>query len=100
MCIRDRFYACYAAMAIAAARGALSLGEMTLGMVSFRQGQQSFQSMLGAFGGMYEDNLYMSSLFSYLGHQDEPKAAAGSPALARDLNGHRPPPAERGIEFR
>ena len=38
------FYACYAAMAVAAARGGLSLGEMTLAMVSFRQGQQAFQS--------------------------------------------------------
>ncbi len=60
------FYACYAKMALAAVTGALSLGDMTLGMVAFRQGQQAFQALLGAFGGMVEDNLYMSNLFEYL----------------------------------
>lgn len=69
------FYACYALMALAAVAGRLSLGDMTLGMVAFRQGQQSFQSLLGAFGGMYEDNLYMSNLFEYLG--------VGEPSFAR-----------------
>ncbi|HKQ71190.1 MAG TPA: ABC transporter ATP-binding protein, partial [Polyangiaceae bacterium] len=67
------FYACYASMAIAAARGALSIGEMTLGMVAFRQGQQAFQSLLGAFGGMYDDNLYMSNLFSFLSFDAAPR---------------------------
>jgi ATP-binding cassette subfamily B protein len=60
------FYGCYAWMALAAARGELSLGEMTLYMVAFRQGQQAFQSMLASLGGMYEDNLYMSNLFAFL----------------------------------
>jgi ABC-type multidrug transport system fused ATPase/permease subunit len=60
------FYACYAVMAIAAATGKLSLGNMTLYVVAFRQGQQAFQSILSAIGGMYEDNLYMSNLFKYL----------------------------------
>jgi ATP-binding cassette subfamily B protein len=65
------FYGCYALMAIAAVRGSLSLGDMTLGMVAFRQGQQSFQSLLGAFGGMYEDNLYMSNLFEFLSSKND-----------------------------
>src|SRR5260221_8481511 len=92
------FYACYAAMAVAAARGALSLGEMTLAMVSFRQGQQSFQSLLGAFGGMYEDNLYMSNLFSYLAFDNAAKSN-GSVA-ASQVNGHGAAAAEtRGIQF-
>jgi ATP-binding cassette subfamily B protein len=60
------FYGFYALMALGAARGAISIGEMTLYMVAFRQGQQSFQSLLSALGGMYEDNLYMSNLFKYL----------------------------------
>jgi len=60
------FYGCYAVMAIQAARGRLSLGDMTLYIVAFRQGQQAFQSILAAIGGMYEDNLYMSNLFKYL----------------------------------
>ncbi len=60
------FYACYAVMAVQAARGVLSLGDMTLYIIAFRQGQQAFQSILAAVGGMYEDNLYMSNLFKYL----------------------------------
>jgi ATP-binding cassette subfamily B protein len=60
------FYGAYASMAIGAALGKMTLGEMTLYMVAFRQGQQAFQSVLGAFGGMVEDNLYMSNLFDYL----------------------------------
>jgi len=34
--------------------------------ISFRQGQQAFQSILSSLGGMYEHNLYMSNLFSFL----------------------------------
>jgi ATP-binding cassette subfamily B protein len=60
------FYACYALMAIAAAAGRLKLGDLTLYVVAFRQGQQAFQSCLTAIGGMYENNLYMSNLFAFL----------------------------------
>lgn len=60
------FYACYLAIAIATAHGSISVGQMVMYVVAFRQGQQSFQSALGAIGGMYEDNLYMSNLFAYL----------------------------------
>lgn len=60
------FYACYAAMALAAAGGEISLGDMTLYVIAFRQGQQALQSSLGAIGGMYENNLYMSNLFTFL----------------------------------
>jgi ATP-binding cassette subfamily B protein len=60
------FYASYAAMALATAAGRLTLGEMVLYVMAFRQGQQAFQSILGALGGMYEHNLYMSNLFAYL----------------------------------
>ena len=87
------FYACYATMALAAVHGSLTLGNMTLGMVAFRQGQQSFQSLLGAFGGMYEDNLYMSNLFAFL----EP------PAIVSTSNGHavfeKPALEEKGVRF-
>lgn len=98
------FYGSYAVMAIAAARGALSLGEMTLDMVAFRQGQQAFQGLLGAVSGMYEDNLYMSNLFAYL---DEGVAEGPLPKLeanpgTQGSNGRVPHPGaidERGIRF-
>src|SRR5262252_91618 len=60
------FYGCYLAMVLAAVRGRLSLGDLTLDMVAFRQGQQAFQGLLGSFSGIVEDNLYMSNLFGYL----------------------------------
>jgi ATP-binding cassette subfamily B protein len=60
------FYACYALIVAATVRGRLSLGDMTLYLVAFRQGQQSFQAILAALGGMYEDTLYMSNLFDFL----------------------------------
>jgi ATP-binding cassette subfamily B protein len=53
-------------MALAAAEGRLTLGTMVLYVAAFRQGQQAFQAILGTIGGMYEDSLYMSNLFSYL----------------------------------
>jgi ATP-binding cassette subfamily B protein len=60
------FYGSYAAMALSAASGKLSLGTMVLYVMAFRQGQQAFSAILNAIGGMYEDSLYMSNLFSYL----------------------------------
>jgi ATP-binding cassette subfamily B protein len=60
------FYGAYAAMALMAAAGRLTLGDMTMYVLAFRQGQQAFQSALGAIGNMYEHNLYMSNLWEYL----------------------------------
>ncbi len=61
------FYAAYAGMALMAASGALTLGNMTMYVLAFRQGQQAFQSALSGIGGLYEHNLYMSNLWEYLG---------------------------------
>jgi ATP-binding cassette subfamily B protein len=60
------FYGCYAYIVLSTVRGPLSLGDMTLYLVAFRQGQQSFSSILTAVGGMYEDTLYMTNLFEFL----------------------------------
>jgi ATP-binding cassette, subfamily B, bacterial len=87
------FYGCYAAVAVAAATGRLSLGLMTLYVVAFRQGQQAFQSILTALGGMYEDNLYMSNLFEYLAIPTGRAAPIVAPALAASAG------LERGIRF-
>ena len=60
------FYATYAVMAVAAALARITLGNLTLYVVSLRQGQQAFQSVLSGIGNLYEHNLYMSNLFSYI----------------------------------
>ncbi|HEX4448784.1 MAG TPA: ABC transporter ATP-binding protein, partial [Polyangiaceae bacterium] len=61
------FYGAYGAMAAMAAAGKLTLGNMTMYVIAFRQGQQSFQSALGGIGSIYEHNLYMSNLWEYFG---------------------------------
>jgi ATP-binding cassette subfamily B protein len=83
------FYGCYVAIALAAAAGKLSLGDMTLYVVAFRQGQGAFQAILSALGGMYEDNLYMSNLFEYL---EIPTGTSAPVALV-------PVRVEQGIRF-
>ncbi len=95
------FYACYATMAMGAASGELTLGDLVLYGISFRQGQQAFQSILSALGGMYEHNLYMSNLFSYLAIPTKDGATEKpTPLLAEATNeGETAAGAERGIRF-
>ncbi len=59
------FYGCYALVAGRAARAEISLGDMTLYLAVFRQGQGAFQAILSSVGSMYEDSLFMSNLFLY-----------------------------------
>src|SRR5690606_28401897 len=44
----------------------ITLGQMTMYLLVFKQGQSAVSSMLSAIGGMYEDNLYLSNLYEYL----------------------------------
>src|SRR3954465_15768867 len=60
------FYGAYAFMAVRAALGAITLGDLTLYLSVFRQGQTSIQSALASIGALYEDGLFMSNLFTYL----------------------------------
>jgi ATP-binding cassette subfamily B protein len=59
-------YAAYAWIAVTAVRRIITLGQMTLYVAAFRQGQAAVSAMLAAVGGMYEDNLYLSTLYEYL----------------------------------
>jgi ATP-binding cassette subfamily B protein len=91
------FYGCYALIVVATARSGLSLGEMTLYLAAFRQGQQSFQSILTAVGGMYEDSLYMSNLFEFLSIPvARERGTAAGEAAPRPL---APTSREEGIRF-
>jgi ATP-binding cassette, subfamily B, bacterial len=60
-------YLCYAYIAYRAVDGALTIGDMTLYITVFRQGQGSLRGILRSIGSTYEDNLFMSNLFSFLG---------------------------------
>lgn len=59
-------YSAYAWIAVSAVRGGITLGEMTMYLMLFRQGQAAVSASLAAIGGMYEDNLYLSTLYEYL----------------------------------
>ena len=67
------FYAAYVWIVWEAIAGAISLGDLTMYLVVFRQGQSTFASVLSAIGGMYEDSLYLSNLYEYL---EQPIATA------------------------
>ena len=60
------FYSAYAWIALAAVRGSISLGQMTMYLLLFKQGQSAVSASLSAISGMYEDNLYLSNLYEYL----------------------------------
>ena len=59
-------YGGYAWIAVETVRGAITLGQMTMYLMLFRQGQAAVSASLSAIGGMYEDNLYLSTLYEYL----------------------------------
>ncbi|GAB4282320.1 MAG: ABC transporter ATP-binding protein [Oscillatoriaceae cyanobacterium] len=60
------FYLTYIWIVIATISGKISLGEMTMYLVVFRQGQSTFSESLSSIGGLYEDNLYLSNLYDFL----------------------------------
>mgnify|MGYP001819138075 FL=1 len=59
-------YGAYAWVAVAAVASRITLGQMTMYVMLFRQGQSAVSASLSAISGMYEDNLYLSTLYEYL----------------------------------
>ncbi len=59
-------YGAYGWIALEAVAGAITIGQMTMYLMLFRQGQSAVSASLSAIGGMYEDNLYLSTLYEYL----------------------------------
>jgi ATP-binding cassette subfamily B protein len=82
-------YSAYAWCAVEAVRGLITLGEMTMYIMLFRQGQAAVTASLGAIGGMYEDNLYLSTLYEYL---EQPVEESKGTAVSG-------PDPEAGVQF-
>ena len=76
------FYGTYAWIVITTVQGTISLGDMTMYLLVFKQGQASVSSMLTAIGGMYEDNLYLSNLYEYL--EQETRRPSGTSLTGPD----------------
>jgi ATP-binding cassette, subfamily B, bacterial len=87
-------YGGYGWIAVETVAGAITLGQMTMYLMLFRQGQSAVSAALSAVSGMYEDNLYLSNLFEYL---EQPVGIAGGGAV----QGTRPGDGIRfeGVEF-
>jgi ABC-type multidrug transport system fused ATPase/permease subunit len=62
------FFGAYVWIVLQTVAGALTLGQMTMYLVVFRQGQSAVSSALAALGGIYEDALYLETLDAFLGH--------------------------------
>ena len=77
-------YGGYAWIAVETVRGIITLGQMTMYLMLFRQGQAAVSASLSAIGGMYEDNLYLSTLYEYL---EQPVAAPSGVAASGPLPG-------------
>jgi ATP-binding cassette subfamily B protein len=83
------FYGAYAWVVMTTAAGAITLGDMTMYLLLFKQGQSAVAAMLSAIGGMYEDNLYLSTLYELL----------EEPAAQRDGTETRGPDPSDGLRF-
>jgi ATP-binding cassette, subfamily B, bacterial len=59
-------YGAYVWVALTTIAGRITLGQMTMYVMLFRQGQSAVSASLAAIGGMYEDNLYLATLYDYL----------------------------------
>ncbi|MGV8920063.1 MAG: ABC transporter ATP-binding protein [Pseudomonas sp.] len=60
------FYLAYAWVVVDTVHGLITLGQMTMYLVLFKQGQSAVSSSLSAISGLYEDGLYLSDLYEYL----------------------------------
>ncbi len=66
-------YGGYGWIAAETVLGAMSVGQMTMYLMLFRQGQAAVGAALSAVSGLYEDNLYLSNLFEYLEQPVSPR---------------------------
>ena len=63
------FYFAYGWVAFAAIAATISIGQMTMYIAQFRLGQNAVTDSLSSVNGMYDDNLYLSTLTEYLQHK-------------------------------
>ncbi len=103
------FLGAYLFIVLETADGELTLGQMTMYLVVFRQGQGAVTAALTALGGMYEDALYIENLDAFLEHPiartagaAQEGAEAGDGLRVEDLSWTYPgstEPALRRVSF-
>jgi len=86
------YYASYAWIVLRTVAGSITLGDMTMFLSIFRQSQTSIRSLLDGLNRLYESNLFLDNLITYLALQ---------PSLSSPSSGLLvPSPIREGIEFR
>jgi ATP-binding cassette subfamily B protein len=75
------FYGAYVWIVWETMIGQITLGELTMYLVVFRQGQAAFAAILTSIGGMYEDSLYLSNLYDFLGQSVPPTLGSATQGL-------------------
>jgi len=86
------YYGSYAWVVLRTVAGAITLGDMTMFLSIFRQSQSSIRSLLDSLNRLYESNLFLDNLITYLDLE---------PRLVAPVNGlPAPAPIQQGIEFR
>jgi ATP-binding cassette subfamily B protein len=86
------YYGSYAWIVLRTVAGLITLGDMTMFLSIFRQSQSSIRSLLDSLNRLYESNLFLDNLMTYMKIQ---------PLLVSPANGLRAPaPIRQGIEFR
>jgi len=86
------YYGSYAWIVMRTVTGLITLGDMTMFLSIFRQSQSSFRSLLDSLNHLYESNLFLDNLLTYL--QLEPMLVV--PADGRIV----PTSVRQGIEFK
>jgi ATP-binding cassette, subfamily B, bacterial len=83
------FYLCYLLVASRAAAAAISVGDLTLYLAVFRQGQAAFESVLSSVAGMYEDALFLSNLTAFFALPTTAEVPRVTPARTLPRGPHR-----------
>jgi ATP-binding cassette subfamily B protein len=86
------YYGSYVWVVLRTVAGVITLGDMTMFLGIFRQSQRSIRSLLDSVNRLYESNLFLDNLMTYL--QLEPLLVSPPHGLSA------PSPIRRGIEFR
>lgn len=99
------YYACYAWVIFRTLLQSIGIGSMTLYLVIFRQSQGTFNGIFDGLSKLYENGLFMETLFEFLDLPERGVKSAGDGASApsnaiTNSPANAQPDLKRGIEFR
>lgn len=83
------FYAVYVSVAFRALAGALTIGDLGLALVTFKQGDGALKQALGGLRGLYMDQQYLGNLYGFLDLPVPTKRPLLPTACAREEQGLR-----------